>query len=198
MSFLYLKDGMVYPTEEGQMIPQVKALYNSDKTDGKKFYREVLLYIFYVYNQSGIYKDMFEDYRKKMVIDRYLPSRDFIELEKNPRVADLIREYLDRQMTKTQRLYYQLEKDMESLLKRVSSIPYIREVRTKVKWVNPDHEEVYLPVEIEIDNSEEKFKAIKLADTLVDYGEKLKNKIIRESTEAKKSNQARLFDKKNI
>jgi hypothetical protein len=196
MPFLYLKDGEVHPTEEGLMIPQVKAVYSSDKTEGKRFYKDVLMYVFYVYNQSGIYKDMFEDYRRKTVIERHLPKRSAEELEANSKVANLIKEYLDRQMTKTERLYYQLEKDMESLLKRVSSIPYTRTVKTKVKWVNDDQEEVLLPVDIEMDNSEEKYKAMKLAETLIDYGEKLKNKISKEKIEIKKNNHGRLFDKK--
>lgn len=196
MSFLFLKDGDVLPTEEGALIPQLKAVYNADKTEGKRFYKDVLLYVYFVYNQSHTYRDMFEDYRKKVVIERHLPKRKTEDFESNSRVAALINEYLERQLSKSERLLYQLEKDMESLLKRVSSIPYTKKVKTKIKWVNPEGEETLIPVEVEMDNSEEKEKTIRLAERMIDYADKLRAKVVKEKTDKKQNSTARLFDKK--
>lgn len=196
MPFLEMKDGVVSPTEEGNIIPAVQRLYNSDKTEGKKFFKDCLLYVFLVYNQEGVYKDRFENFRKKMVIERHLPKRNVGDFENNLRVVDLINEYLDRQMTKTERFLYQLEKDMEGLLNRVSNVPYTKIVKAKIPHVNGDGETTMIPADVEIDNSAEKENAIKLGERMIDYGEKLRNKILKEKVDEKKSLGQRLFDKK--
>lgn len=196
MPFLYLENGEVFPTEEGMEIPAVKSVYNADKTDGKVFFRDVLKYLYYVYRKDGVYSDMFEQMRKTTVIERHLPKRDYKVLESNKRVQELIKEYLERQMTKNERLLYLLEKDIEKLLERISSIPYTKTCVVKVPHTNDDGETTMLPTKIEFDNIEEKSKAIKEASSLVDYSDKLRSKILKEKIEdKKKGTSTRLFDK---
>ena len=196
MPFLELKDGVVRPTEEGSLLPPVQRLYNSDKTEGKKFFHDCLMYIFLVYNQNGVYKDSFEGYKKKMVIERHLPKRKIEDFEDNLRVVAVIEEYLDRQMTKTERFLYQLEKDMESLLTRISTIPYTKVVKAKIPYIDADGESTMIPAEVEIDNSKEKEDAIKLGERMLDYEEKLRNKVLKERVESKKTGKhQRLFDR---
>ena len=196
MAFLELKDGVVRPTEEGSLLPPVQRLYNSDKTEGKKFFHDCLMYVFFVYNQNGVYKDSFEGYKKKMVIERHLPKRKIEDFEENTRVVAVIQEYLDRQMSKTERFLYQLEKDMESLLTRVSTIPYTKVVKAKIPYVDADGETTMIPAEVEIDNSKEKEDAIKLGERMLDYEEKLRNKVMKENVDKKKAGKTlRLFDK---
>ena len=198
MPFLYIEEGEVFPTPEGFEIPQVKAVFNADKTEGKGFFKDVLKYVFFVYKKDGVYKDTFERYRKQMVIERHLPKRNHQDLEANKRVVALIQEYLDRQMTKNERLLYQLEKDIDNLLQRVSNIPYTKEVTVKVPVTNSDGETTYIPTKVEMDNSEEKEKAIKLASGMIDYGDKLRSKILKDKIEnKKKGSENRLFDKAN-
>ena len=198
MSFLYIKDGVVLPTEEGKTIPQLKALYNADKTESKRFYNDALTYIYFVYKKEGVYDDMYESMRKKTVINRHLPKREEKQFEENKRVRELIQEYLDRQLTKNERLLYKLEKDIDNLLERISSIPYTKNVKATVPHLNEKGEQVMVSAIIEIDNSEEKDKSIRLAEKLVDYGDKLRNKILKEKVEKRKASGGRLFDKKKI
>lgn len=196
MSFLYMQDGQVLPTEEGKLLPQVKSVYNADKTDGKQFYKDVLMYVFMVYNKEGVYKDSFEGYRKTMVVERHLPKRNAQDLESNKRVKDLIAEYLERQMNKNERLLYRLEQDMENLLDHISSIPYTKSVTLKIPYTGEDGETTYVPTKVEVSNAEEKAKSIKLAEGMVDYGDKLKQKILRDKTDNKKKGApVRLFDR---
>lgn len=196
MSFLFIENGEVKPTEEGNLIPQVRAVYNADKTDGKQFYKDVLMYVFFVYNKDGVYKDSFDTYRKTMVIERHLPKRNADDLENNKRVRDLIDEYLDRQMTKNERLLYRLEIDIEKLLERISTIPYSKTVTLKIPYTNEDGETTYVPTKVEIDNSEEKAKTIKIAEGMIDYSEKLRQKILKDKTDKKKKGaNIRLFDR---
>lgn len=198
MSFLYMEDGKVFPTEEGKELPAVKALYNADKTEGKRFYNDALIYIFFVYKKDGVYHDMYETMRKKTVLQRHLPKREEKHFEENKRVAELIDEYLQRQFTKTERLLYKLEKDIDALLERISSIPYTKTVKAKIPYTNENGDITQVPAEIELDNSEEKDKSMRLAEKLVDYGDKLRTKILKEQIEKRKSSGQRLFDKKQI
>lgn len=196
MPFLELKDGVVSPTEEGKLLPPVQRLYNSDKTEGKKFFHDCLMYIFFVYNQSGVYKDSFEGYKKTMVIERHLPKRKADDFEGNSRVVDVIKEYLERQLTKTERFLYQLEKDMESLLTRISNVPYTKTVKAKVPYTDPEGEQTLIEAKVEIDNAKEKEDAIRLGERMIDYADKLRSKVLKEKVDKKKSgDQIRLFDK---
>jgi hypothetical protein len=131
-----------------------------------------------------------------MVIERHLPKRKIEDFEDNLRVVAVIEEYLDRQMTKTERFLYQLEKDMESLLTRISTIPYTKVVKAKIPYIDADGESTMIPAEVEIDNSKEKEDAIKLGERMLDYEEKLRNKVLKERVESKKTGKhQRLFDR---
>ena len=53
-----------------------------------------------------------------------------------------------------------------------------------------------IPAEVEIDNSKEKEDAIKLGERMLDYEEKLRNKVLKERVESKKTGKhQRLFDR---
>lgn len=196
MPFLELKEGLVVPTEEGRLLPCVVRLYSSDKTEGKRYFNDCLMYIFFVYNQSGVYKDTFEDYRKKIVLERHLQRRKVEDFEGNVRVLEVINEYLERQLTKTERFLYQLEKDMDSLLVRISKIPYTKVVKAKIPYRTVDGDETMVTAEVEIDNSKEKEDAIRLGERMIDYADKLRAKVYKEKSESKKGSiYGRLFDK---
>ncbi len=196
MSFLYIEEGIVRATEEGMAIPVVNTLFKSDKTEKKKYFYDCLKYIFFTYKKDGVYKDMMLQHRKKMVINRHFESRKENDFESNVRVQSVIEEYMQRQHTKMERFYYKLELDIEKLLERIHDIPYVKKVKAKVPY-EKDREEIFVMAEIEIENYDEKSKAMMLADKLVDYEEKLRSKILKEKTQNKKKDQTRLFDKKD-
>lgn len=195
MSFLYIEDGIVKATEEAMALPVVDALYKSDKTEKRRYFNDCLKYIFFVYKKDGIYKDMMHAHRKRMVINRHFEKRKENDFESNLRVQAVIEEYLQRQHTKMERFYYQLELDIEKLLERIHNIPYTKKVKAKVPFER-DGETTMVTAEIEIENYDEKSKAMLLADKLVDYEEKLRGKILKEKIELKKKDHTRLFDKK--
>jgi hypothetical protein len=197
MSFLYIEEGIVKTTDEGMALPSVNALYRSDKTEKKKYFNDCLKYIFFVYKKDGVYKDMMHQHRKRIVINRHFEKRKEHEFEGNLRVVAVIEEYLDRQHTKMERFYYQLEQDIEKLLERIHNIPYVKKVKAKVPY-EKDGEEIFVMAEVEIENYDEKSKAMMLADKLVDYEEKLRSKILKEKMENKKKDHTRLFDKKEM
>lgn len=196
MPFLELKDRVVDATEEGKELSSVQDLYNADKTASKKFYHDALKYIYFVYKADGVYSNMFESSRKNHVILKHFEKREIKDFEANIRVKAVIKDYLDLQLTKTKRLYYRLEKDMEDLLDRISKIPYTRKVKVKVP-VEGNDGKTEVATEIEIENYEEKAKAMLMADKLIDYEAKIKAKIFREEVASKKNSTTRLFDRKD-
>lgn len=196
MPFLYIQDGVVSATEEGMELPQVKAVYSSDKTQGKKFFNDVLRYVFFVYKKDGLYQDLFLSYRKKLAIERHLPGRDIEDFETNRRVLDLIAEYQERQLSKAERFLFQLELDMEALLKRITEIPYTKRVKVNVPVTGQDGEQQTVSTMVDMENYDEKAKAIMLADKMIDYQDKLRAKVIKEKVLDRTGAQTRLFDKK--
>ena len=199
MSFLSLDNGIVVCSEEGMTIPVVMLLYNTDKSKEKKFFRDSICYLYWVYNREGLYKDLFEGARKDLVMMRYLSGYKLIDFDGNNRVQAVKDEYLERQMTKHERFLYRLENDMEGLLNRITSIPYIKNIKTKVPHVLDNGDEIMVKVSLEIDNSKEKQEAIKLADTMIDYAEKLRNKILKEKIDKRTGGTLqRLFENKDL
>ncbi len=195
MSFLYIEEGVVKVTEEGMALPAIDALYRTDKTDRKRYFNDCMKYVFFVYKKDGVYKDMMLTHRRKIVINRHFEKRKEDEFENNLKVQGVIEEYMQRQHTKMERFYYKLENDIEKLLERIHDIPYTKKVKAKVPF-EKDGEVTMVQAEIEIENYEEKSKAMMLADKLVDYEEKLRGKILKEKIEIKKKDSTRLFDKK--
>ncbi len=196
MSFIIFQDGVASPTEEGKEIPQVKEVYNADKTLGKKFFHDVLKYIYLVYKREGVYSTFFENERIRLVLDRHFEKRKVEDFEDSKKVRALILEYQNNQFTKMERFYYQLEKDIEMLMERISSIPYTKKVKIQVP-LEQNGETTLVETIVEMENFEEKSKAIMSAERLVDYEQKLKDKIFREKKTMKKEN-TRLFDRKNV
>jgi len=191
-----MENGVVMATEEGMALPQVQDVYSADRTTTKKFFNDVLRYIFFVYKKDGIYQDMFVTFRKKLVLERHLQDRKEDDFEKNQRVVNLILEYQQRQLTKAERFLYQLEIDMEALLNRITEIPYTKRIKINVPYTDQDGNEQKVPTMVDMENYDEKAKAIMLADKMIDYQDKLRAKIIKEKTADKTGSQARLFDKK--
>lgn len=195
MSFLYIEDGVVRSTEEGLVLPQVQAVYSADRSTSKKFFNDVIRYVFFVYKKDGVYQDLFLGYRKKLVLERHLPDRTEEDFEKNLRVVALIEEYQQRQLSKAERLLFQLECDMESLLKKITEIPYTKKVKVNIPVIDSNGNEQRVTTIVDMENYDEKAKAIMLADKMVDYQDKLRAKVIKEKSNERGVGQMRLFDK---
>lgn len=196
MPFLYIEDGVVKITQEGMVLPQTQEVYSADRSTTKRFFNDVIRYVFFVYKKDGVYQDLFLNYRRKLVLERHLPDRKEEDFEKNIRVINFINEYQQRQLTKAERLLFQLELDMELLLKKITEIPYTKKVKVSVPVMDGDGNETKVSTVVDMENYEEKAKAIMLADKMIDYQDKLRSKIIKEKSVERGVGQMRLFDKK--
>ena len=126
MIFLYLDDKTkeVCITNEGLTLPEVKALIQNDKTQGKKKFQRALIYMYYVYNVNGLFSNKLPEERRKIVCNTYLDAVDASVYEENPIVKRVIDRYIDLNYTPTEQLYERLKLDIQNMLKKISSIPF--------------------------------------------------------------------------
>jgi hypothetical protein len=190
MSFIELKNGEIEVTEEGKTLPEIKELYAADRTSShKRWYKDALTFLYYVYKRDGIYANLFPSERKERVIQRYMPGRSIKDFENNKAFVKVRDLYMDLQFTTVERMILKVDDDMEMLLKKISEVPLTKRVKVKIKIDDDGRTEERF---IDMDNSEEKFKVMQIAEKLIEYQAKLREKIVRD--ERKKKTHKRLFD----
>jgi hypothetical protein len=191
--FLDIEEGKVVITPEGMTLTVVKDLYSRDRHIGKPWFEACITYAYYMYKKDGMFKNMLPDQKSSRICSEMLKGKYKMEdFESNSACKDMMNEYLTQQYTPTELLRDSIKTEIQELLNRIRSIPYVKKQHVEVILDVPDHEGIMtkMPykVWVEIDNSDEKAKAIKLAETLIDYEAKLNAKIIAETKEQRKKN----------
>lgn len=191
---LFFEGSKVGITPEGENLPEVIQLKKREDKD----FKDILTYIYFVYSKETIYHNKLPSERRDLVFRDYIGgksrSKDF---EDNRYIRDVIKRYLDLQFTPTELLYNRICKEIEDLLNYISSIPYEKEENIMIDVETEENGEKIIKkkkVRVKTDNSEEKGKALQLAEKLLSYEEKLKSKVMKEISNKKKSSE-RIFDK---
>ena len=204
MSFLVLENDVVRVTDEGMNLTCVKELYSRDRHSGKPWFNACITYAYYMHKKGGVFNNMLPTNKATRICSEILKEAYKYEaFESDYYYKNMEREYINLQYSRNEQLYERIGKDIEGLMQRISEIPY---TTTKihecvVEFPGPDGTMIKhtAKVPIEIDNSEEKAKAIKLAETLIDFEIKLKSKIVQETKEKRKArSQDRLFEKEQL
>lgn len=200
--FLYIENEEIKIKQEALIYPEVKALYNSDRTgEGKKFFQTCIKYMFYAYKKDGDFCNMFPKKRKELSAE--LAGIKWEELEANPRVQAMIDFYNTTQLSLTEKLYEGVKKDMESLLKSINDEPFVKEVQVEVEIDIPEAKDsnitVKYPIKTKIpfNNADNKMKLLKLSEALMDMEERLSKRIVKENM-MKKGSTERMFDNKSV
>ncbi len=186
-------DNKVSILPEAMNLPEVRALYRSDKTKQKTYFDRYVKYIFYVYRENGIYRNQFASTRRRLTCVQQLGlgEKDWEAIERNPFVKNLVRWYIENAVTKEERLLIALDEDIDSYLQYLSGIKYTK--RQRETSMNGDKEEITFR---DVDNSDEKMKAIKNSKDLVIYRKELK-KLVKETgkkSASKKTFRTRKFE----
>jgi hypothetical protein len=185
MSFLYLTEETeprVDITKEGMQLPEVIALYKTDKTrDSKSFFKKCITYIYYTYNPDGMFKNILPSLKRKKVCETFLKGTDWKELEDNRLIQDVIRIYIDYCTTPTEKLIFGVIRRIDELLQRLDNIPLTRKIKIEIEHDGTKHTQM-----VDVDNSEESARTLKLAKELIEYQELLKKKLKTEKDESKK------------
>jgi hypothetical protein len=200
MSFLSIDNEQVVVLPEAMLLDSVKRLHCMDHHTGKPWFSACCKYTYFMYKKGGIFQNMLPEQRATRICSEILKGKyEPKEFELNSACKEMIGEYLRLQYTPNELLYEGIKSDIEGLLQRIRQIPFVRKEWHEVNAELPDQEGILskqrVKVLVEMDNSEEKNKAIRLADSLLDYEAKLRSKISQETKEdRKKKSSKRLFE----
>lgn len=175
-------DGKIGVIEEAKNLKEVKALWDYDRTRSKLSYNKYITYIFYVYREDGIYKNLFLATRKRQTCVNQLKIKEteWEQIEAIAEVQGLITWYLQHSLNKEEQLLVALDKDIDDYLQYLKNIKYIKFERI----VEKDSDGVENIIRRDIDNSVEKMRAIKNSKDLIIYRNELK-KLVKSSGKSK-------------
>ena len=184
---LELINNKVFIIKEAEYLPEYLSLCK------KKFKDDALTFIYYMYNENSVYKELLPSQRRKYVAERHLQGVDVEEIEKDEDVQKFIKIYNEIQLSREERLRQKVQRDMDDLLDRLSDIKFSKTVLVNVD-VEVDGNIITKKVPVEIDNSKEKGDALKLSETLIELSKKLEV-MVKGQTNKKKEQKVRLYDK---
>ena len=189
---------------EAKEFEEIKNIFQHDLTDGNRFFKRAMKYVYHMYYRSHPLQNLLPQEREKRVIRTYLNSESVTSIKNSKHVRRFIKSYLYDQFTTNERFYLSIKKDLEDLKEYIGNIPFTRKIHKKeiidVMCRCPESkEEVPVKVEIDvvipIDNSAEKITAVGKANTLIELEEKIRNNVLKEKMELKKQKiMTRLFD----
>lgn len=194
MSFLRYENGKIEIEDDAMTIPEIKKLYAHDKV----FFGEAIIYLYWMYKRGGIYKQKLPRQRQEIIKQNYLSRYTPEEIEKNIFFKNLKKYYIEDQHTTAEIFYENLKRDMQDLLDHISSIPFKKKAiltsNVEVDLPGGKKHTIFAQTEVEMDNSEEKAKAIGLADKLLIMDEKLASRIKNDESEKRIADSRTLFD----
>lgn len=183
------KDGNIKLEDGAKTHPDIIALKESVKEDFDKF----LIYLYHTYCKKSIFRNLEHAIRRVKVCITYLHDYKPEFFEDNKLFQKVVKEYNNLQYTTTEKeLENLLFKDIPELRAHLMSISFYkkekiqidREVEIEVEYKKKTHT-VTIPVsqkvEITIDNSSEKRKALDNAEVLFNMEKRLRLLIDQES-----------------
>lgn len=195
---LYIENGEVKVTDDGMCLPEVQALYKTDNTHSSKpFFKKCITYIYWGYKKDGEWANHLP--KKRLEMASKLAEVSLQDIKNNAKVQAVIKVYIENQTTLTERLYLGVKKDIEEILEMINNIPFERDIKVEMMIDIPEYEGsdrmIKYPIKqwVRVDNSEEKEKAIRRVEKLIELEEKLRKKIIKEYQENKVF-KGRMFD----
>lgn len=161
MSFLYLNKGKVRCTDEGFTIPEIKKIWNNDKTGKEKsYFNDVITGIFYIYKPRGIYWNKPEEERIERVNRDHLKNSSWQKIILREGVPELVTKYRDLSVTVSERIMEGIKNDFMELSRMMEAVPVtIRfTARKTIDYTAPDGSIQTIEVEkdVEIPNMDEK------------------------------------------
>jgi hypothetical protein len=172
----------VPPAEELDDVQKLKKKYNRDTL------LDIMKYVYNVYSPYSIFSGFTPEERKERVLDDILHNKyvaDFFD--KDNTIKAFVDKYIDMSLTVVQRDYERTKRDIEDLHEHISNIPFVRKatIRRQIDFKDDDGKTRIkeVDVEIEIDNSEEKIKALSVREKLYKLHDILKKMVDNEEIE---------------
>jgi len=175
---------------EAMELSEVKDLYASDRTTNKTSWKQWIRYIYFVYKKDGVFSGDLLAQKRKEVVSRYFPEKDVKYFEENKKVRAVAMLWMKKQYTHWELLYEKWKEDVDAYIVYLTDIPYYRKKKVVIQGAEgqPNTETTE-----DVPNIEEKVKAQKAIQDLVDTGKKLEGMILQEKKEGS-SKMKPLFD----
>lgn len=182
----------IHIIKEAEYLPEYISLRK------KSICENALVYIYWMYNENSVYKEVLPSQRKRYIAERHLKGVNIDEIENDKDVQDFIEIYNEIQLSREERLRLKVQNDMDDLLERLSNIKFTKKIQVTID-VELDGVTYPKKVTVEMDNSKEKGDALKMAETLIELSKKLEI-MVKGQINKKKEQKIRLYDKmpKNI
>lgn len=187
--------GNVVLMDEAKRLPSILALSKKDKTKEQNYFKDALTYIYHVYVKKHMYSFLSFKARQTRIIEQYLPNRTSEKFESDQKVQDVIKEFIEQQYTPNEMFYESIKEDLDSMKEYIRKIPLVKKEKIKRMLsiddgtieIDQTDRTIYLDVDIEIDNSKEKFDAMKRGKELMELEITIKDLVIQEERNNKNS-----------
>lgn len=170
-------------SDDGMKLEAFRKLYNDDKTQGKSYFKKVLKYIYHCYKKEHALHNLTWNMREEKVLNEYFDGEGVRYLKANKYFDSCIEQYKECEYTLNQLTYERIKEDLYDLKKHISNIKFFKKQKVKQSitvQTSQGEEEVFIDMEIEIDNSEEKIKALNNMAKLLELEDKYKSICIKE------------------
>jgi len=177
---ILFRDGdKVNISDDGMAYNAFKKLYAADKDPHKKYFKEVVKAIFFLYsvNSPVPVTGMGYEERVEIVQNNWL-KKDWKKLSRSPKVKECIDLYKKITYRKDRELIKNVLQDMDDFMSHLQNIKSHKKVKIKLNRKNEETGEMETVDAIdEVYNFEEKIKAYKDFDKLQELYEKFEEKL---------------------
>jgi len=161
MDFLYLYKNKVHCSEGGFTLPEVKKIWNNDKTGKEKsYFNDVITGIYFIYKPRGIFWNKPVEERIVKVNKDYLKNSKWDDIVRRDGVDALIEIYRDLTLTINERMIEGIKNDFIEISKVMDKLPMLVKynLKTTINVSTEDGVIHQVPVdrEIEIPNMKKK------------------------------------------
>jgi hypothetical protein len=205
--FLDIDDeGNVRVKKGGLKIPSLQELYASDKRSaGKPFFEKCITLMYHLNKRVHELSNLGPKERLDRVQSMYFPDVDVKKILENPKYIRAQDDYISLEYTSVQRLYEGIKKSLEHWKLYMANIPMTKKVKfEKMQEIVVDTDdgtkkvEVLIKTIIDVDNSEEYLKAMKIADEMIEREEKMQKRVIREEQQSKLDSEDSMLESGNF
>jgi len=184
---IFTVDGNIYASKKLMKVPEFRELYNKH---GKTVFGNFIIFLYYVYktySSQGNFDDItymselplkeridrvFENHIDRKYRELFIDEKEFIQ------ATEL---YVKLQMPKLEQMYVNVKNDIDSYVENLSNVPFTKSVYITVETPKDLVLQGYPPskrIKVEVENMDEKVKAIKMANELITYAKKMEEAVM--------------------
>jgi hypothetical protein len=192
---LFLINGKIEISEVGMAYDEFQKLYASDKNPHKKFFKDCIRALFFVYSMKSPLPVTSMPLEERIAAtEKQWIDRKYFKLRENKYFVECEKTYFNNVWSKERKLVNQFLEDIAQSIDRLKNVPWT--IKTKGYQKQKDEAGNYerLEYEIEIDNSDARFAAYNNISKLLDLQEKMKKKISFDDFNGNKKENQRIFE----